>query len=99
MNWLPLDLEPQYTLIVTHQQVKRHIYQYQDSSKADHEGQKMVSGPIPGNPHAFPKIAGKLLHALAYEITHTYKHWQPHTLVLILPSETAHTLSMECVYL
>ena len=55
MNRLPLDLEPQYTLIVTHQHVKRHTHQNQDSCKADHEGQKVGSGPIPGNPHAFPQ--------------------------------------------
>ena len=39
-------------------------------------------------------------HSLANEITHPYKNWQPHNLVPLmplLPSETAHTLSMECV--
>ena len=39
-------------------------------------------------------------HSLAYEITHPYKNWQPHNLVPLmplLPSEMAHTLSMECV--
>ena len=59
--WLPLELEPQYTLIVTHQQAKWHTRRCHDSSKADHRGQKVGGGPIPGNPHHFPKIAGILL--------------------------------------
>ena len=36
-------------------------------------------------------------HLLDYEITHPYKNWQPHTQVLFLPSEMAHTLSMVCI--
>ena len=29
-------------------------------------------------------------------MTHPYKHWQPHTLVLHLPSKMAHTLCVAC---
>ena len=36
-------------------------YRHQDGSKANHEGQKMGSGPIPGNVHPFLKIIGIIL--------------------------------------
>ena len=36
-------------------------------------------------------------HSVAYEITHPYKNWQPHTLEPLSASEMAHTLSVECV--
>ena len=55
----------------------------------------MGSGPIPGNPHPFPKIAGILLLLISHVITHPYKLWQPHTLLPLgplLPSEMAHIL-------
>ena len=58
LNW---DLEPQYTLIVTHQQAKWHTHGHHDCSKANHKGQKVDSGPILGNPHSFLKIAGIFL--------------------------------------
>ena len=38
-----------------------HAHKHQDSSKNDHEGQKVGSGPIPGNPCPIPQIAGLIL--------------------------------------
>ena len=35
-------------------------------------------------------------HSLAYEMTHPYKHLQPHTLVLGLLYKMAHTLRVAC---
>ena len=48
--------------------------------------------PIPS-----PKQLGYPSHSLAYEMTHSYKNWQPRTLVLPSSSEMAHALSVECV--
>ena len=174
MNQLPLDLEPQYTFIVTLQQAKWYTHRHHDSSKVDHKGKKVGCGPIPVNRLPFPKTDGIILptqypiklpipiktdrgfpsgsvvknppanagymssvlglgkstgegngnptpvflpgefhgqrslvgyspwgykrvrHALAPT---TFKNWQPHTLGPLLPSETAHTLFMECVSL
>ena len=59
---LPLDLEPQDTLIVTHKQAKCHSCWHQDSSKADREGQQVGSGPIPGSPIPSPKVANIRLY-------------------------------------
>ena len=74
---------------------KWHSHRCPGSFKANHEGQKVGSDPIPGTPHPFPKIAGILL-LIAYETTHLYQNWQPHTLGPLLPSEMAHTLSEKC---
>ena len=41
---LPLDLDPEYMLIVTHQQAKRHTKRHRDSSKADHQRPKIGGG-------------------------------------------------------
>ena len=57
----------------------------------------MGDGPKPENPYPFPKIAEIPSYSLAYEITHPYKNWQPHTLVPLSASEMAHTVSVECV--
>ena len=46
---LPLDPEPQYMLIVTHQQAKRRSQKCHDSSKANLKDQNLGSGPITGN--------------------------------------------------
>ena len=51
---LPLDIEPQYMLVVTRQQAKWHTQKRHDSSKADLKDQKLGSGPIPGNFRPFP---------------------------------------------
>ena len=40
-----------------------------------------------------PKELEYSSHSLACEITHSYKNWQPHTLVPLLPSKMTHTLS------
>ena len=61
MSQLPLDLEPQYTFIVTHQQAKWYTHRHHDSSKVDHKGKKVGSGPIPVNRLPFPKIVGIIL--------------------------------------
>ena len=60
------------------------------------KGQKVGSGPIPGNLCPFPKIVGIILSLIAYEITQPIKtnysiFWGQS------PSEMAHTLSVECV--
>ena len=68
-----------------------------DGSKMTKIGQKVGDGPIPGNPHSFLKTPGYSFHSLAYVISHPCKNWQSYTLVPLLPSEMAHTLSMECV--
>ena len=57
-------------------QAKRHTNQHNDSSKPDLKGHKEGGGPIPENPHAFPKITYEI-HSLACEITYCYKNW-PH---------------------
>ena len=74
---------------------KWHSHRCPGSFKANHEGQKVGSDPILGTPHPFPKIAGIVL-LIAYETTHLYQNWQPHTLGQLLPSEMAHTLSEKC---
>ena len=43
-SWLPLDLEPQYMLIITHQQAKWHTHRCHDSSKTNHKDQKLGRG-------------------------------------------------------
>ena len=68
-------------------------------SKANHKDQRVGDGPIPGNPRPFLKYLEYSSHSLAYEITHPYKNWQPHTPVPFSSSEMAHTLSVECVSL
>ena len=45
---------------------------YHDGSKDDHKGSKVDGGPIPGNPHPFPKVLDYSSHSLAYEITHPF---------------------------
>ena len=57
-------------------QAKWHTHQHNDRSKPDLKGHKEGGGPIPENPHTFPKIAYEI-HSLAYEITYCYKNW-PH---------------------
>ena len=54
-------------------QAKRHTNQHNDSSKPDLKGHKEGGGPIPENPHAFPKITYEI-HSLACEITYCYKN-------------------------
>ena len=48
-----------------------------------------------------PTLSHKYLeysfYSLAYEITHPYKNWQPHTTVPLLAFQMAHSLSMKCV--
>ena len=56
MNSCSLAVEAQYTLIVTHQHAKPHSHRGHD-----HKGQKVGDGPIPENPHPFPKVTGILL--------------------------------------
>ena len=51
-----LDLDPQYTLTVTHQQAEWHTQRCHGSFKADYQDQKVGGGPIPGNLHPFPKM-------------------------------------------
>ena len=68
-----------------------------DGSKTNKIGQKVGDVPVPGNPHSFLKTPGYSSHSLAYVISHPCKNWQSYTLVPLLPSEIAHTLSMECV--
>ena len=50
---LPLDLEPQrmFMLFLTLEHAKGHTNRHRDSSKAEHKGQKVDSGPITGNSH------------------------------------------------
>ena len=60
MSQLPLDLEPQYTLIVTHQ-LNDTPTGTMTAPRQTIKDQIVGSGPIPGNPHPFPKIAGILL--------------------------------------
>jgi len=57
-------------------QAKWYTHQHNDRSKPDLKGHKEGGGPIPENPHTFPKIAYEI-HSLAYEITYCYKNW-PH---------------------
>ena len=71
---LPLDLEPQYTLTVTHQHLNDTPTGTMTVPRPTRKGHKVGGGPIPGNPHPFPKIAGNSSHSLAYEITHSYKN-------------------------
>ena len=60
MSQLPLELELQYMLIVTHQQAKWHAHRHKDSSKINHRGKKLGVCPIAGSPHPFPQISGIL---------------------------------------
>ena len=46
MSPLPLDPEPQYMLIVTHQQTKCNAHGHHDSSKVDHSINKLGAGSI-----------------------------------------------------
>ena len=58
ISQLPLDLEPQYTFIVSHQQAKGHIHRWHGCSQADHRSPSVGGGPFPGNLHHFPDILG-----------------------------------------
>ena len=48
------------------------------------KGQKVGSGPVPGNPCLFPHIVGITLHALACEITQSIKKTSPNFRVFCL---------------
>ena len=58
---------------------------------------KWVMAPNRKIPTPSPKSLKYPSYSLAYEITHPYKNWQPHTLVPLSASEMAHTLFVECV--
>ena len=58
ISQLPLDLELQYTFIVSHQQAKGRIHRWHDSSQADPQRPNVGGGPLPGNLHHFPDILG-----------------------------------------
>ena len=94
---LSLGLEPQFSLTVTYQKAKWHTYSCHASSKANHKGQNLNSGPVSGYLHPFPIIAGRFLSVIGLQITHPYKNWKPHTLGPHSPSEVAHTLSADFV--
>ena len=70
-----------------------HTHSHHDSSKADLSWVVAQFLEIPSPSY------NSSSHSLAYEITHHYKNWQPHTLVPFSPSEMAHTLSVECISL
>ena len=57
------------------------------------KGQKVGSGPIPGNPCLLPQIVGITLHALAYEMIQSVKNNIP-KFRGILPSE----ISSHCLW-
>ena len=93
MSWLPLDPEPQHTLIVTHQQAKWHTHRCHDSTKADH--QKLGVAQFLEISAPSPQIVGIILPLISlwnYLAIKTYPH---HILRPLLPSEMAHTV-VEC---
>ena len=98
-DWLPLDPEPRFTLIVTHQQAKWYTHRHHDSSKADHQRPK--NGQWPSSWHSPPPPSKQLeesSRSWAHEITQPIKashitFWG-HSCLLRWP-----TLSAECVSL
>ena len=97
MNPLPLDREPQYMLMVTHQQAIWHTHQHHNCSKAGHQDQKMGSGPIPRNPRPFPEIAGWILPLISLWDDPAPKNYPRHILEPLSTPEMARTLSVEWV--
>ena len=59
---------------------KWHAHRPMTVPRLTTKGQKVGCGPTPRNPHPFLKYSEYPSHALAYEITHSYKNWQLHTL-------------------
>ena len=61
MSQLQLDLDPQYTLIATHQQDNETTRDARMVPRLTIKDQKVGGGPIPGNIRPFPKIVGLIL--------------------------------------
>ena len=69
---------------------------HQESSKADYKVHKMGGGPVPGNPHPFPKTVRILVSLTSLWCNYSYENWEPHTLGLLSPSDLAHTVCGVC---
>ena len=95
MIWLPVDLEFHYTLIVT-RQLNDMPTGAMTVPRPTIKGQKVGSGPIPGNPHPFPEIVGIIFPFISLWNCPAHKNSPPHISkpFHLSPFETVHTLSI-----
>ena len=88
---LPLELEPQLILIVTHQQAKWHTYMCQDNSKANQKVQEVGSGPIPGHLPQLAVILSPLISLWNYSLLWKLTGFPGGEVVKNLPANVGHT--------
>ena len=74
---------------------KWHTHRPMTVPRLTTKGQKVGCSPTPRNPHPFLKYSEYPSHPLAYEITHSYKNWQLHTLEPLAFLDCPH--SVKCV--
>ena len=84
-------------LLVTWQQAETHTHSAMTVPRLTTKVKKWAEAQFLKVPIPSPKQLGYPSHSLAYEMTHSYKNWQPRSLVLPSSSEMAHAPSVECV--
>ena len=57
-SWLPLAVAPRYILTETRRELNDTPSGTMIVTQLTTKGQQVGGGPVPGNPHPFPKMAG-----------------------------------------